>query len=432
MTKVSLHRMVLLLIILLAIGFGCAPMNSSKPSGEVDLTAVEEITFQNVEQAYDNLLIVRELGYHAANLPDFRIADDFVEAHNEFLTAVSYVPSFLKEHPYEFPPLKIVPDSGTETFKIEKLAPFPDRPEDLLKASGYAEISREKTQKLKEEIFEERLKQLFSDLELIWKLEWQHSQEYIKSHNAFIEVRKHLPCITIPDSLIIPYSNMEVMLHSVTSQTIPAKEALESECGENQYREAIDPLKQSEEISQQVLNEYYQLIHEAQNLKEELENVIQNHPDNALGDPDFLDSLTQFLSVVEMLSKPIPDIRTPHKEESVDTFLSTLAEEAEKIFEGISAGGDNRVILTASKATQQALELDELGHGIFTYYLLEALQGMADTNRNGQIEVDEAFKYLSKRVSDKAKECDLDQTPVWYGLKVTNPVIIVPHGPARD
>ena len=37
-----------------------------------------------------------------------------------------------------------------------------------------------------------------------------------------------------------------------------------------------------------------------------------------------------------------------------------------------------RAIITASRPAEVSLELPELGHGLFTYYLLQGLQGAAD------------------------------------------------------
>jgi hypothetical protein len=38
---------------------------------------------------------------------------------------------------------------------------------------------------------------------------------------------------------------------------------------------------------------------------------------------------------------------------------------------------------------EAAFELDELGHGVFTYYVLEGLQGKADRNGDGIVTVSE-------------------------------------------
>ena len=61
-------------------------------------------------------------------------------------------------------------------------------------------------------------------------------------------------------------------------------------------------------------------------------------------------------------------------------------------------GGRGKVIITASAANEVSVEKDELQHGVFTYYLLEGLRGAADTDRDGTVTVDEAYRYVSEKV----------------------------------
>ncbi|MCK7469824.1 MAG: hypothetical protein MZU95_02755 [Desulfomicrobium escambiense] len=62
------------------------------------------------------------------------------------------------------------------------------------------------------------------------------------------------------------------------------------------------------------------------------------------------------------------------------------------------AGGRGKVIITASSANEVSVEKDELQHGVFTYYLLEGLRGKADTDRDGMVTVDEAYRYVYDQV----------------------------------
>jgi uncharacterized caspase-like protein len=58
-----------------------------------------------------------------------------------------------------------------------------------------------------------------------------------------------------------------------------------------------------------------------------------------------------------------------------------------------------RLVLMASAENQTSLESTELGHGVFTYYLLEALRSPSvDSNGNGWISAEEAYTYLRPRV----------------------------------
>ena len=83
-----------------------------------------------------------------------------------------------------------------------------------------------------------------------------------------------------------------------------------------------------------------------------------------------------------------------------DAFLARLSK------------GKGRVVLTASRANEVSEERDNLGHGVFTYYLLEGLRGKADLDADGIITVDEAYTYVSKKVSDATGQ---NQHPVKKG-----------------
>jgi len=64
------------------------------------------------------------------------------------------------------------------------------------------------------------------------------------------------------------------------------------------------------------------------------------------------------------------------------------------------ASGRGRVILSASGANEVSEEKESLGHGVFTYYLLEGLQGKADADGDGLVTVDEAYGYVSRYVPE--------------------------------
>jgi uncharacterized caspase-like protein len=69
-----------------------------------------------------------------------------------------------------------------------------------------------------------------------------------------------------------------------------------------------------------------------------------------------------------------------------------------------------RVILMASGENESSLETTSLGHGVFSYFMLEALRSeSADQNHNGWISAEEAFAYLRPKVQTFANG---DQNPV--------------------
>jgi WD40 repeat protein len=56
-------------------------------------------------------------------------------------------------------------------------------------------------------------------------------------------------------------------------------------------------------------------------------------------------------------------------------------------------------VLTSSSADQLSREDPRWGNGVFTEILLEALSGLADTNRNGMISISELTGYLTRHVA---------------------------------
>jgi len=74
--------------------------------------------------------------------------------------------------------------------------------------------------------------------------------------------------------------------------------------------------------------------------------------------------------------------------------------------------GKGRVVLTASRAGEVSEERDDLGHGVFTYYLLEGLKGKADVDGDSIVTVDEAYSYISTHVPQATGQ---NQHPVKKG-----------------
>jgi len=74
--------------------------------------------------------------------------------------------------------------------------------------------------------------------------------------------------------------------------------------------------------------------------------------------------------------------------------------------------GEGRVILSASGPNELSQENPNLGRGVFTYYLLKALRGEADSNQDGFVSVPEAYAYVSREVP---RATDQKQRPVLKG-----------------
>jgi uncharacterized caspase-like protein len=74
-----------------------------------------------------------------------------------------------------------------------------------------------------------------------------------------------------------------------------------------------------------------------------------------------------------------------------------------------------RAIITASRPTEVSIELAELGHGLFTYYLMQGLKGAADLNRDGIVSLQELYEYVEQQVTQKSRAVGGNQHPVMKG-----------------
>ena len=72
------------------------------------------------------------------------------------------------------------------------------------------------------------------------------------------------------------------------------------------------------------------------------------------------------------------------------------------------AADDKIAVLAATDAETLAIEKPELGHGVFTYSLLRGLEGSADAEGDGRVQVGELTEYVVKRV---VKLTGGEQTP---------------------
>lgn len=72
-------------------------------------------------------------------------------------------------------------------------------------------------------------------------------------------------------------------------------------------------------------------------------------------------------------------------------------------------------VISASRPDETSLELETLGHGLFTYFLLEALEGGAARPDNRFVSITDLYDYVSHRVSLFAQSLNQKQTPMMYG-----------------
>lgn len=78
----------------------------------------------------------------------------------------------------------------------------------------------------------------------------------------------------------------------------------------------------------------------------------------------------------------------------------------------------NVIVFLSSLANQLSGEYGRLGQGVFTFYLLKALQGEADKNQDQSISALELYQYVNKNVRQYSKKYSPDkkeQIPTMYG-----------------
>jgi uncharacterized caspase-like protein len=64
---------------------------------------------------------------------------------------------------------------------------------------------------------------------------------------------------------------------------------------------------------------------------------------------------------------------------------------------------EGTIVFTASAAGELSQEFEDLGHGVFTYYLLEGLRGRADLDNDYTITINELMSYVEDQVKRRTK-----------------------------
>lgn len=74
----------------------------------------------------------------------------------------------------------------------------------------------------------------------------------------------------------------------------------------------------------------------------------------------------------------------------------------------------NAIIFSATQRNQITTSYPDVQHGLFTYFFLKGLQGEADEDKDGNVDVKEVFAYLKPRVQNQAKRQNVEQVPDLY------------------
>ncbi len=77
----------------------------------------------------------------------------------------------------------------------------------------------------------------------------------------------------------------------------------------------------------------------------------------------------------------------------------------------VNLQADNIIVFSAAKSDQLSNAHPETEHGLFTYYLLRAIRGEADTNSDNWVSVKEAHDYVRNHVETVSRRIGTEQTP---------------------
>lgn len=76
---------------------------------------------------------------------------------------------------------------------------------------------------------------------------------------------------------------------------------------------------------------------------------------------------------------------------------------------------DHVTILTSAAGDQIAISVPEIRHGLFSYFLMKGLEGLADVNSDGNISMNELHQYVATNVSREATRRGSQQSPTLQG-----------------
>ncbi len=135
------------------------------------------------------------------------------------------------------------------------------------------------------------------------------------------------------------------------------------------------------------------------------------------GHPDFPDGLYPLKEMYETLNKlPAKDVIVLLDScFSGATGRSVLAKGARPLAVSVEnplLAAGKVIVLAAATGMQISSDYEKAGHGLFTHYLLQGLQGDADADHDGIVTLREVVPYVRERVASTAvDELNREQTP---------------------
>ena len=121
--------------------------------------------------------------------------------------------------------------------------------------------------------------------------------------------------------------------------------------------------------------------------------------------------LSQFYQAIKKASQQIIFLDAFHKGWHLRGKGVPLDVMSNSFAEAVFSRAAGRVTLTACNIDESSFEDDNLGYGVFAYYLLEALHGTADTLNDKQVTVSEVSKHVIEEVKAWAFANRKQQTP---------------------
>jgi hypothetical protein len=96
-----------------------------------------------------------------------------------------------------------------------------------------------------------------------------------------------------------------------------------------------------------------------------------------------------------------------------------------RLLTNVTSHDKNLIMLTASSAGETSQESKQWGggHGVFTHYLVEGLNGAADENKNGLVDIREAYEYVRQKVSQETKKKQYPELKGVYNNKFPMSVV---------
>jgi hypothetical protein len=85
-----------------------------------------------------------------------------------------------------------------------------------------------------------------------------------------------------------------------------------------------------------------------------------------------------------------------------------------------------RVLINAASGNESALDAPDFRHGVFTYFLVQGLDGGADRDKDGIVTVPELYTFIQGRVGEYARKAGTRQTPLLDGALSDLPLLEVP------